>query len=68
LDKNDPGLQNGRYIYVVGKTVAEKKVWELAEANPDVDITARKLNITIYPSSSHRLASPSPFNIWPVGT
>jgi hypothetical protein len=29
------------YIYVVGKAVAEKKVWELAEAHPDVDITAR---------------------------
>ncbi|KAF5361259.1 hypothetical protein D9758_010316 [Tetrapyrgos nigripes] len=36
IDKNDP---NTMVIYSAAKTIADKKIWEIAHQHPDVDVT-----------------------------
>lgn len=37
------------YVYQASKTVAEKKIWELADENPNIDITTSMYSTSTYP-------------------
>ena len=43
ISETSPGPM---YVYVTAKTAAEKKVWEIADQHPEVDVTTSKFDTT----------------------
>jgi hypothetical protein len=37
----------GMFVYMSGKTIAERKLWEIAEKHPDVDLTTSKFAVKV---------------------